>query len=286
MWICYCLHHRHGDDGGVYLAGPPQPGIPAMVGRENSGRAPTRCSVSRGGSCVSAVGSAAAGGFCGQQVRSPDCVRSRLRQPCCWPASWFCPSSSKISAAHGKRTPQPASGSVRGRGRPRIPLQSEETADDVTFWAAVSHLRQNPHLALVVLSKSVLGSGWRHDSAALGVSSRGYSILGPRTTPWVCCIPCVASAPCWGPCWPWCWCAIAPSAIWHGQAIGTNLFLCGLTYVLFSESPTLKLAALFVLLANMATGAVWVVSTTMMQLAVPNAMMGRLSAIRPWEAPP
>lgn len=150
------------------------------------------------------------------------------------------------------------------------------TVDDVSFWAALTHLRANPHLVLVVLAKAFWGVGgglilllsvFPIKVFAAADPDRGvglmYSMRGVGTLLG----PLLALA------------MVRNQTKSMGKAIGISLVLCGVLYVLFSKSPTLELAAFCVLVANLGTGAVWVVSTTMMQLSVPDSMMGRLSAI-------
>jgi MFS family permease len=152
----------------------------------------------------------------------------------------------------------------------------EEEEGDVTFWGAINTLLHNPSLALVVLAKAFWGVGGGillllsvfpvqvynlpdpDRGVGLMYSMRGVgTVLGPLLALMI-----VRNQT-----------RSMPKAIW------ISLVMSGVFYIVFAQSPTLHLGAMSMLLANLGAGAVWVVSTTMMQLTIPNHLMGRLSAI-------
>ena len=61
-------------------------------------------------------------------------------------------------------------------------------------------------------------------------------------------------------------------------ACGLGGFLYGAGYLFVSVSPTIAIACLFVLVAHLAGGAQWTLSTIGLQLAVPDALRGRIFA--------
>jgi hypothetical protein len=61
-------------------------------------------------------------------------------------------------------------------------------------------------------------------------------------------------------------------------ACGFGGFLYGAGYVFVSASPTLAVACVFVLVAHLAAGAQWTLSTIGLQLAVPDSLRGRIFA--------
>ena len=61
-------------------------------------------------------------------------------------------------------------------------------------------------------------------------------------------------------------------------ACGAGGFLYGVGYVLVSVSPTLAVACVFVLVAHLAGGAQWTLSTVGLQLATPDHLRGRIFA--------
>jgi predicted MFS family arabinose efflux permease len=63
------------------------------------------------------------------------------------------------------------------------------------------------------------------------------------------------------------------------RALGPAILLTGLGYLLASASPSLPLAALAVLVAHMGGSAQWVFSTVLLQMNVPNRLLGRIFAI-------
>jgi MFS family permease len=63
------------------------------------------------------------------------------------------------------------------------------------------------------------------------------------------------------------------------RALGPAVLLTGVGYLLAGAAPSLWLAALAVLLAHMGGSAQWVFSTVLLQLNVPNRLLGRIFAI-------
>jgi hypothetical protein len=63
------------------------------------------------------------------------------------------------------------------------------------------------------------------------------------------------------------------------RALGPAVLLTGVGYLLAGEAPSLWLAALAVLLAHMGGSAQWVFSTVLLQMNVPNRLLGRVFAI-------
>jgi MFS family permease len=63
------------------------------------------------------------------------------------------------------------------------------------------------------------------------------------------------------------------------RAIGPAILLTGLGYVAFSQAPSLLLAAGAVLLAHCGGSIQWVFSTTLLQMAVPSRLQGRVFAV-------
>ncbi|MBC8074652.1 MAG: hypothetical protein H7Y32_01140, partial [Chloroflexales bacterium] len=63
------------------------------------------------------------------------------------------------------------------------------------------------------------------------------------------------------------------------RALGPAFVVCGLGYVLAGASPLLALAMLAILLAHMGGSVQWVFSTTLIQLAAPKDVLGRIFAV-------
>jgi hypothetical protein len=63
------------------------------------------------------------------------------------------------------------------------------------------------------------------------------------------------------------------------RMLGPAVLLTGLGYVLASQAPSLELAALAVLLAHMGGSTQWVFSTVLLQMSVPNRLLGRVFAV-------
>lgn len=63
------------------------------------------------------------------------------------------------------------------------------------------------------------------------------------------------------------------------RAVGVSFFLTTLGYAAMSVSPSLPLAFLAVMLAHMGGSNQWVFSSTLLQLRVPNRLLGRIFAI-------
>jgi MFS family permease len=62
------------------------------------------------------------------------------------------------------------------------------------------------------------------------------------------------------------------------RMVGPSILLTGLGYLLMSQAPSLPLAALAVLLAHMGGSTQWVFSTVLLQMSVPNRLLGRVFA--------
>ena len=63
------------------------------------------------------------------------------------------------------------------------------------------------------------------------------------------------------------------------RSIGISFFVTGAAYIAFSCSPTLVLALLFLLIANMGTSNIWVMSTSLLQLNTPDNVRGRVFSL-------
>lgn len=63
------------------------------------------------------------------------------------------------------------------------------------------------------------------------------------------------------------------------RALGPGFFLMALGYLLFSQAPSLPLAACAILVAHSGGSIQWVFSTALVQLQVPNRLQGRIFAI-------
>lgn len=63
------------------------------------------------------------------------------------------------------------------------------------------------------------------------------------------------------------------------RAIAVGIFMGGLAYFAFGASPTFLLAAASVVIANVGTGICWTLSSTMLQLLVPDHLRGRIFAL-------
>lgn len=63
------------------------------------------------------------------------------------------------------------------------------------------------------------------------------------------------------------------------RAIAVAIFMGGVAYFAYSASPTFLLAALSVVVANVGTGICWTLSSTMLQLLVPDHLRGRVFAL-------
>lgn len=68
----------------------------------------------------------------------------------------------------------------------------------------------------------------------------------------------------------------APQALY--RAIGVAFFVMGLLYALFSRMPTLSSAAVVLCVSTMASNVLWVFSSTLLQLSIPDAYRGRVFA--------
>jgi hypothetical protein len=61
--------------------------------------------------------------------------------------------------------------------------------------------------------------------------------------------------------------------------LGLGFFLMALGYLLFSEAPSLPVAACAVIVAHFGGSIQWVFSTTLLQLEVPGRLQGRVFAV-------
>lgn len=62
------------------------------------------------------------------------------------------------------------------------------------------------------------------------------------------------------------------------RGIGSGFFVAGVLYLLFAATTSLPLALVVLVLANMGGSTIWVFSTTVLQLLVPDALRGRVFA--------
>ena len=120
------------------------------------------------------------------------------------------------------------------------------------------YLRQNPQVLVLILAKT--GLGLLHGALAMGLlySARGVGagigpLLGDRFTKG------------------------REARMW--KVISAGFFVIGVSYVALSRAPNIVLAALCVLCAHAGGSNVWVMSTTLLQLNVPDRFRGRVFAV-------
>jgi predicted MFS family arabinose efflux permease len=139
------------------------------------------------------------------------------------------------------------------------------------------YLKTNPHVIALLLVKSGWGLGGGvllllaifgreifplgHDgSASIGLlyAARGTgALIGPMIATWI----------------------TDDSPRTMRRTISIAFFVSAIFYLLFSGSPSLVLALLFVIGAHAGGSVQWVFSTTLLQLAVPNHFLGRVFAL-------
>jgi predicted MFS family arabinose efflux permease len=139
------------------------------------------------------------------------------------------------------------------------------------------YLKTNPHIVALLLVKTGWGLGGgvlllltifgretfplgRDGSASIGLlyAARGTgALIGPMIATWI----------------------TNDSPRTMRRAISVAFFVSAIFYLLFSRSPGLIFALLFVIGAHAGGSVQWVFSTTLLQLAVPNRFLGRVFAL-------
>ncbi|MHB2017512.1 MAG: MFS transporter [Candidatus Xenobia bacterium] len=250
VWICYAATAVLVMLGACIVSAATA-GVPTLVGREHLVAANALFGVTWG--LMLAVG-AAAGGY----------VAAKLGRPTAFIIDSIALFLTGLLVLSIKRA------DLRPSGEPH----PHHRAGGVTFAAALAHLRQYPGQFLIVLAKTAWGLGGGilvllsvfpkqifgagDEGIGLLYSFRGIgSLLGPLLALLV----------------------VRNKVSRMPGAITVSLISCGAFYVMFSESPDMAWASWAVLLAHLGAGAIWVVSSTLLQLYVPNHMMGRISAI-------
>jgi predicted MFS family arabinose efflux permease len=139
------------------------------------------------------------------------------------------------------------------------------------------YLKTNPHVIALLLVKSGWGLGGgvlllltifgkqifplgRDGSASIGLlyAARGTgALIGPMIARWI----------------------TNDSPRTMRRTISIAFFVSAIFYLLFSGSPSLILALLFIIGAHSGGSVQWVFSTTLLQMAVPNRLLGRIFAL-------
>jgi MFS family permease len=169
---------------------------------------------------------------------------------------------------------------------PRLPKPGRDRAKRLSWLEAtgvadmiegVRYLKTNPHVIALLLVKSGWGLGGgvlllltifgkaifplgRDGSASIGLlyAARGTgALIGPMIARWI----------------------TSDSPRTMRRAISIAFFVSAIFYLLFSGSPSLVLALLFVIGAHSGGSVQWVFSTTLLQLTVPNRFLGRVFAL-------
>ena len=162
----------------------------------------------------------------------------------------------------------------RDRAAPLSWLEVTGVADMIE---GARYLKTNPHVIALLLVKTGWGLGGgvlllltifgrdifplgRDGSASIGLlyAARGTgALVGPMIARWI----------------------TNDSPRTMRRTISIAFFVSAVFYLLFSGSPSLMLALLFVIGAHSGGSVQWVFSTTLLQLAVPNRFLGRVFAL-------
>jgi len=179
-------------------------------------------------------------------------------------------SAAFIWATHIPGLPKP----VRDRAKRLSLLEATGIADMID---GARYLKTNPHVIALLLVKTGWGMGGgvlllltifgreifplgRDGSASIGLlyAARGTgALIGPMIARWI----------------------TNDSPRTMRRAISMAFFVSAIFYLLFSGSPSLILALLFVIGAHSGGSVQWVFSTTLLQLTVPNRFLGRVFAL-------
>jgi Arabinose efflux permease len=168
----------------------------------------------------------------------------------------------------------PLSKPARDRAKRLSLLEATGIADMIE---GARYLKTNPHVLALLLVKSGWGLGGgvlllltifgkeifplgRDGSASIGLlyAARGTgALIGPMIARWI----------------------TNDSPRTMRRTISIAFFVSAIFYLLFSGSPSLILALLFVIGAHSGGSIQWVFSTTLLQLTVPNRFLGRVFAL-------